>query len=75
MKKVEAIIQGQVQGIGFRYWVRRKFEKLGIEGDVWNNEDRTVGVEFSGTEKQNKEMLKLLKQGSPLARVDKVVIL
>ena len=78
MPATKVIIYGRVQGVGFRYWLRGKFKQLGIEGDVWNNDDGTVGVEFSSktvgsvlTEK----VVKLLKQGPPLARVDKVTIL
>lgn len=78
MKSVKLIIYGQVQGVGFRYWVRGQFKELGIEGEVWNNDDGTVGVEFQrkmeGSDPSNK-LIETLKQGPPLARVEKVVII
>lgn len=81
MKKVKVLVYGRVQGIGFRYWVRGKYKKLGIEGEVWNNEDGTVGAEFSAKggsasgREAEKKMMEYLKKGPPLARVDKVDIL
>ncbi len=78
MKSVKLIIYGQVQGVGFRYWVRGKFRELGITGEVWNNDDGTVGVEFQSKMEGSDPSIKLiglLRQGSPLARVKKVVIL
>lgn len=74
MPIIKLLIYGQVQGVGFRYWVRGKFRELGIEGQVRNNDDGTVVVEIVGTE-PTKRILKLLRQGPPLARVKKVVIL
>ncbi|PIP87528.1 acylphosphatase [Candidatus Beckwithbacteria bacterium CG22_combo_CG10-13_8_21_14_all_01_47_9] len=78
MKSVKLLIFGQVQGVGFRYWVRGKMRELGVDGDVWNNDDGTVGVEFKtkpeGSDPSNK-LMELLKQGPALARVRKVVIL
>ncbi|MBU2051850.1 acylphosphatase [Patescibacteria group bacterium] len=76
MPTVKAIISGRVQGVGFRYWLRGKFKQLGVEGEAWNNGDGTVGVEItSGRVLEVKKLVKLLKQGPPLARVDKVTIL
>ncbi len=76
MSTTKVIIRGRVQGVGFRYWLKGKLMELGIEGAAWNNDDGTVGVEItSGSEPEVKKLLVLLKQGPPLASVDKVVIL
>jgi len=78
MPTTKLVISGQVQGVGFRYWVRGKFKELGISGEVWNNDNGTVGVAFKtkpeGSDPSNK-LMELLKQGPALARVRKVVIL
>lgn len=66
-------ISGRVQGVGFRFWARGKMRELGIEGEVWNNDDGTVGVSAKGREV--KQLLALLKQGPPLAQVTKVTII
>ena len=57
--KVRLVISGQVQGVGFRYWARGKFKELGIEGEVWNNDDGTVGVALHSPGKTIKERLGL----------------
>lgn len=76
MPTTKVVISGQVQGVGFRYWIRGKFNELGIEGDAWNNDDGSVGVKItSGSEPEVKKLMVLLKQGPPLARVEKVAIL
>lgn len=78
MPVTKVIIYGRVQGVGFRYWLRGKFMELGIEGQAWNNDDGTVGVEFSSKSVGSvltEKLLKWLRQGPPLARVDKVTIL
>ena len=73
---MKLLIYGRVQGVGFRYWIRGKFKELGIKGEAWNNDDGTVGIEItSGSEPEVEKLLEKIKQGPPLARVTKVVIL
>lgn len=78
MPTTKLVIFGRVQGVGFRYWLRGKFKELGIEGTVWNNDDGSVGVEFQSKSVGSvptEKVIEVLKQGPPLARVKKVVIL
>ncbi len=75
MPTTKLLISGQVQGVGFRYWAKGKFNELGIEGKVWNNDDGTVGAEFAADGETAKKLIDKLKQGPPLSRVKKVVIL
>ena len=73
---MKLLIYGRVQGVGFRYWIRGKFKELRIKGEAWNNDDGTVGIEItSGSEPEVEKLLEKIKQGPPLARVTKVVIL
>ena len=41
-------IKGRVQGVGFRYWVRRNAEQLHLTGWVRNRRDGTVEAIFAG---------------------------
>jgi acylphosphatase len=75
MPTTKLVIYGQVQGVGFRYWLKGKFRELEIEGGVWNNTDGTVGVEFSANEAKTRKILAYLKLGPPLAKIKKVAIL
>ena len=36
------VVSGIVQGVGFRYFVRRRAEALGVPVDVWNRDDGKV---------------------------------
>jgi len=41
-------IEGRVQGVGFRYWVRNEADRLGLDGWVRNRRDGAVEAVFSG---------------------------
>ncbi|MFH0942969.1 MAG: acylphosphatase [Candidatus Beckwithbacteria bacterium] len=75
MLKKNVLIYGQVQGVGFRYWVKGKLKEMGLEGEAWNNEDKTVEAWFEGEKRAVEQMIKLCHEGPPLAKVKKVVIL
>ena len=36
------VVRGRVQGVGFRAFVQRVAEELGLTGEVWNRRDGTV---------------------------------
>ncbi len=40
--RLEAVVRGRVQGVGFRYWVVRRATELGLSGWVANELDGSV---------------------------------
>lgn len=64
------IVQGQVQGVGFRYYTRRRADKLGLAGYVRNLADGSVEVEIEGDEPAVARMLDWLNTGPRSASVD-----
>jgi acylphosphatase len=65
-----AIIEGIVQGVGFRYSACNKARQLGqITGYVKNRQDGAVEVEAEGNSEKIAEFLAWLKKGPPGARV------
>lgn len=59
MKRVFLVVHGAVQGVGYRYFVKTKAKKYGINGFVRNVEDGSVEVlAESGNEKLIKEFIK-----------------
>lgn len=46
--RVTALVQGTVQGVGFRYWTWRQAEKLGLVGSAVNRHDGSVEVVAEG---------------------------
>jgi len=71
-KRLRVLISGQVQGVGFRYWVRGKAEELGLEGWVRNLEDGKVEAVFEGEEDKVRRMVGECKEGPALSKVGKV---
>ena len=68
-----ARITGRVQGVGFRWWVRRHADALGLVGWVMNGDDeRSVEVVAEGSERALAELERLLNAGPSGARVESV---
>jgi acylphosphatase len=66
------VVRGRVQGVGFRWFVQREAEALGLAGWVHNTPDGDVEVLASGSEQQLVALAAKLKQGPRAARVDSV---
>ena len=72
MKRLKLIISGQVQAVGFRYFVERMAQKLGLVGYVKNRDDNKVEVLVEGEEEKLKRLLGLCQKGPVLAKVEEV---
>ena len=66
------LIIGHVQGVGFRYFTRKRAQKLGLKGMVKNLSDGNVETILIGTPEEVETMAGLLKSGPPRARVDTI---
>ena len=66
------IVRGRVQGVGFRWFVEREANALGVTGWVRNNEDSTVELVAQGSDVQLSALQAKLKQGPRASRVDAV---
>lgn len=69
MKRIHAVIHGQVQGVFFRETTCQQARRLGLTGWVRNLANGTVETEFQGDREAVKDMLDWLAQGSTLSRV------
>ncbi len=65
-------IEGRVQGVGFRYWVAREAERLGVDGWVRNRRDGTVEALFSGDENSIRQAVSQCRQGPPVSHVTRI---
>ncbi len=68
------IVRGRVQGVGFRWFVEREAQMLGLAGWVRNNPDGSVEVLATGTREQVNGLHSKLRQGPRAARVDEVEV-
>jgi len=67
------LIQGRVQGVGFRWYVHREAALLGLRGWVRNTEEGEVEVVASGSEAELANLRASLRRGPRGARVDRLV--
>ena len=67
------LVQGRVQGVGFRWFVHREASELELRGWVRNTEDGDVEVVASGSVNDLSELRASLKKGPRGSRVDRVV--
>jgi acylphosphatase len=61
--RLHAIIEGRVQGVGFRYFVLDTANELGITGWVRNRYDQTVEVTAEGEREDLEKLLIALRKG------------
>lgn len=66
------IVRGRVQGVGFRWFVWREAQRLGLGGFAHNLPDGRVEVVSQGSEEALDAMERVLTRGPTMARVDAV---
>jgi acylphosphatase len=72
-ERLTARVTGRVQGVGFRWWIRRRAEALGLTGWVMNADDeRAVELVAEGRADGLDELERLLHVGPDGARVERV---
>jgi acylphosphatase len=69
---LEVRAYGRVQGVGFRYWAKRRAEELGVCGWIRNRRDGTVEALLDGPAEAVERMLEALREGPPGARVERL---
>jgi acylphosphatase len=67
------LIQGRVQGVGFRWYVHREASELDLRGWVRNTEDGEVEVVAAGRAADLDELRASLRSGPRGSRVDRIV--
>jgi acylphosphatase len=73
MMVLHFLIQGRVQGVGFRWFVHREASELNLRGWVRNTEEGEVEVVASGTVADLANLRASLRRGPRGARVDHLV--
>jgi acylphosphatase len=72
VRRLEAVVRGRVQGVGFRVFVFDVASSLGLVGWVANEPGAVVRVVAEGPEPDLLRLLAALRAGPPGARVDDV---
>ena len=71
---IHAVMRGQVQGVGFRYFARQRAEVHGVAGFVRNLPDGSVEVHAEGAPDALSSFESDLRRGPSFGRVDEAVV-
>jgi len=71
-RAIRLIIEGRVQGVGYRYWASREATARGLDGWVRNLPDRSVEALISGAADAVDAMIAACRHGPPLASVTSI---
>ena len=69
---VHVIVEGRVQGVGFRAWVEREARAKGLGGWVRNRSDGSVEAVFAGDDRLVRSMIEACHRGPIAAAVRSV---
>jgi acylphosphatase len=70
--RLDARVTGHVHGVGFRYFVYREAQSLGLVGWVANIGDGSVRCVAEGPRDRLESLHRLLREGPPASSVDGV---
>ena len=73
MKRIQLIISGYVQGVGFRAYTQKQAQRLGLSGFVRNRSDGSVEVQAQGNEEALNRLIQWTHRGAPTSDVESVV--
>ena len=74
LTRLHAIIDGRVQGVGFRYFVQKEAETAGVHGWVRNRFDEQVEVVVEGTHQVLEDLVERFRGGPRGAYVTQIDI-
>lgn len=71
---VRLTVKGRVQGVGYRWFVQREANKLGLNGYVKNLYNGDVEIVAEGDRGRVEELIKQVKVGPHFSNVKDVVV-
>lgn len=75
MFRYEITVAGEVQGIGYRYFVSTESQRLNLTGWVRNLPGGNVEITVEGEKNILEDFVNILKTKHPWARIDDIKIL
>ena len=70
----DIIIEGRVQGVGYRNYAQRRAELAGLVGYVMNQKDGRVRARVEGPRPVIEEFVRALEKGPPLSSIESVQV-
>lgn len=72
MNRYYIIVDGRVQGVGFRFFCSMTARPLDLTGFVRNLDNGTVELEVQGLDASIEKFIKTIKKGNRFIRVDEL---
>ncbi len=72
-ERLEAVVRGRVQGVGFRWFARQEAVRLGLSGWVANEPDGSLRCVVEGPREVLEQFRDALREGPPAAIVERVI--
>jgi acylphosphatase len=72
VSRVQLVVHGRVQGVGFRAFVAHEARALGLSGTVRNRADGSVEIEAEGAAGALEALAAAVRRGPVAARVERV---
>jgi acylphosphatase len=72
MERLHGTVHGDVQGVGFRYFLMREAQRLGLRGWVRNRDDGTVEFVAEGRRQDLERLRQAAERGPRMAEVERV---
>lgn len=72
--KAQILVSGRVQGVGYRAWVLKNAQEIGLAGWVRNLSDGRVEAEFEGAPEDVSRMIQRCLKGPMMAKVSGIEI-
>ena len=73
-ERLHGLVKGDVQGVGFRYFLIRRAQALGLSGWVQNRDDGTVEFVAEGSRHDLEQLERAAREGPRMARVSAVEV-
>jgi len=73
--RLEAVVRGVVQGVGYRYFAWREASDLALTGWVANERDGSVRCVAEGPRGRLAEFVERLREGPPASLVERVDVI
>ncbi len=74
LEAVVVVVEGRVQGVGYRNFSQRRAQNLGLTGYAVNLRGGQVKIRAEGSHESIEGYVRVLKTGPPLAQVERVTV-
>ncbi len=71
---VRITVEGRVQGVGFRWFVQQRAQRIGVVGHVRNLASGSVEIEAEGSREQLNELQAAVSSGPAFSKIANLVV-